>query len=93
MLHDTVIHMGSVTIRIAEKDKIKLEALSRAIGSRSLGEAFSEIMNFVEKRRDEFLASLKKREGEEPMLRLLREAKGRYGKTDASRVDEYLYGE
>ncbi|NOZ59985.1 MAG: hypothetical protein GXO66_10510 [Euryarchaeota archaeon] len=88
-----MINVRSVTIRIAEKDKIKLEALSRAIGSRSLGETFSEVMNFVEKRKDEFLASLKRRKGEEPMLRLLREAKGRYGKTDARRVDEYLYGE
>ncbi|WP_456474629.1 hypothetical protein [Candidatus Pyrohabitans sp.] len=85
--------MGSVTIRISEKDKIKLEALSRVIDTRSLGDTFSEIMDFIDRRKDEFITSTKKEGKEDPMLRVLREAKGKYGKTDAGRVDEYLYGE
>jgi hypothetical protein len=84
--------MRSVTVRISEKDKVKLEALSRAINHPSLGSTFGEIMNFIDKRRDEFIASLKKKKREDPMIDLLREARASYGKTDAKRIDEYLYG-
>jgi hypothetical protein len=36
--------MKSVTVRISEKDKIKLEALSKAMGSQSLGKTFAECL-------------------------------------------------
>lgn len=82
--------MSGTTIRISQRDKLKLEALAKAIKKNSLGEAFSEIIRFIDRRREEFLMS-QKGGGPEPMLELLKSARG-YGKTDARRVDEYLYG-
>jgi predicted nucleotide-binding protein (sugar kinase/HSP70/actin superfamily) len=85
--------MKSVTIRISEKDKIKLEALSKAIGSQSLGKTFAEVIRFVDERKDEFITLLKKNKKEDPMVTLLREARGKYEKTSAKKIKEYLYGE
>ena len=82
--------MGAV-IRISEKDKIKLESFSKVLGKKSLGKTFSEVIQFVEKRKDEFLSERLIKEGEEPMLELLRST-GRFGKSDSRRVDEYVYG-
>jgi len=83
--------MGS-TIRISQKDRLKLETLSRALGKKSLTKTFSEIIHFVDKRREEFLMSRREKQEEEPLLKLLENA-GDFGRTDARRVDEYLYGE
>ncbi len=85
--------MGSTTVRISEKDRLKLQTLSKALRSRSLGSTFGEVLKFVESRKEEFLSSLKKVEKEDSMVALLREAKGKYGKTSAKKVDEYIYRE
>lgn len=78
------------TIRISKKDKLKLQAFARALGKKSLGDAFGEIMKFIEARREEFLGRGEERK-EEPMLSLL-ERSGRFAGTDARKVNRYLYG-
>lgn len=90
MLQYIVIKM-STTVRISEKDRLRLEALSRAIGGKSLGETFGEVMRFVDQRREEFLREFRIGEGEDPMVAFLKEAKGSYGKT-GEKLDEHIYG-
>ncbi len=89
MLHVT---MSSTTVRISDRDRLKLEVFAKALGEKSLGSTFSELLRFVENRKDEFLASMRKGEKIDPMVALLYEARGEYGKTSAKKVDEYLYG-
>lgn len=82
----------STTVRISNGDKLKLELFAKALGEKSLGATFSEVLKFAENRRDEFLAVFKKTEKTDPMILLLREIRGSYGKTSAKDVDEYIYG-
>ncbi len=83
--------MDGTTIRIAQRDKLRLKALSNALGKKSLGATLSVVIEFVEKKRDELLEQVGGGK-EEPMLTLLKDS-GDYGKTNARKVDEYLYGE
>ncbi len=82
--------MEGTTIRISRKDKLKLQAFARALGKRSLGDAFGEIVKFVETKREEFLGMDRAR-GKEPMLLLL-ERSGRMARTDSRKIERYLYG-
>ena len=83
--------MGT-TIRVSQKDKLKLETLSRTLGKKSLGKTFSEIIRFVDQGCEEFLMSQRAWQEDEPLLKLLKNA-GDFGKMDARKVDEYLCGE
>jgi predicted DNA-binding protein len=76
--------MGYTTIRISVEDKKKLEKLSRRL-NKSLAETLRYAINVAEKETDEFRGDLN------AVLSSLKEAKD-VGKTNAEKVDEYIYG-
>ena len=75
---------GYTTIRVRREDRDRLERLAKRLGCKSLGEAFSRILDLAEESLDRthFDASI--------VFGSLRYARN-VGPTDAGEVDEYLY--
>ena len=77
---------GYTTIRVSLEDKERLRRLAKLMGCRSLSEALRRILDIAE-------AELEKHRGDlTAVLASLKHAKN-IGETDATKVDEYLYGD
>ncbi|MHA1676338.1 MAG: hypothetical protein ACTSU6_04090 [Candidatus Njordarchaeales archaeon] len=73
------------TIRIPMRIKRKLEVFAKKIREKSLTRALEKAIDIAHKNIDSFRGNL------DPVLDSLKKARD-VGKTDASLIDEYLYG-
>lgn len=74
------------TIRISKKVKDSLKRFAKKIGAKSLSQALKEAIKIAEKEYDHFSGNI------ELVLQSLNKSKD-IGKTNAEKVDQYLYGE
>lgn len=77
--------MGSTTIRVRIEDKKRLERLARKLGKQTLTDTLRTAIDAAEKEADLIQGDV--------FTKLHALGKGKdVGETDASRIDEYIYG-